>query len=549
MSNALKYLFYFLGIQIAAFVPALLISILLGKEYSQMLIPAVGVADILTIVYVFRNTDAKVKLGFLKESPWRIILLAVLADFLFIIPGYSIVSGFGCPDYVDLDTGSLLGIIVVGIIVPIAEEVFFRGAIQNALIQWDRIKSRPYMAILVSALLFSLGHLNPAQIPSTLVFGLIMGWLAYRTGSLVPGIAVHIFHNSLASILDMVDSNTPDAFDEIVDSPIFWSVDVAVFTILWAICLLVLIRVVNSQYPSTALAGAQDRRAGKWLIFVTGIIVGCSVIAGFVSSDRITYYDFQEGRAKIEKNGKIGYINAKGKSEMMSACDTVPEISNIKAGLVAQHGYDRILAFEGGLWGASKDKKFGYINSDGEEVIPFEYDSVYGFHDGLAEVEIFGKYGYIDTTGRVVIPVEYESLGLFSEGLAAARSNGKYGFIDKSGNELIPFKYDSCGKFSGGLAPVGLGENMGFINTSGIVTIPLTYDEAGAFNDGLALVAKDGKYGFVRSDGTVAVPLIYDHAWDFHEGIARVRRHRKGFYIDKEGSVILKMKRPEWSDD
>ena len=55
--------------------------------------------------------------------------------------------------------------------------------------------------IAVSAALFSLIHMNPAQMPHAFIIGLLLGWMFYRTGSIVPAVAFHWTNNTIAYIL------------------------------------------------------------------------------------------------------------------------------------------------------------------------------------------------------------------------------------------------------------------------------------------------------------------------------------------------------------
>jgi membrane protease YdiL (CAAX protease family) len=70
-----------------------------------------------------------------------------------------------------------------------AEELAFRGALQGAL---EKIAG-PRGAILVSAVLFGLIHLQPAgyRVPFAILLGLALGALRRRTGSVVPGMIAH----------------------------------------------------------------------------------------------------------------------------------------------------------------------------------------------------------------------------------------------------------------------------------------------------------------------------------------------------------------------
>ena len=54
------------------------------------------------------------------------------------------------------------------------------------------------MAIVLSALVFALAHGTYTQFLGTTVFGIICGWLYWRTKSLLPGVLIHITNNSTA---------------------------------------------------------------------------------------------------------------------------------------------------------------------------------------------------------------------------------------------------------------------------------------------------------------------------------------------------------------
>jgi hypothetical protein len=49
-----------------------------------------------------------------------------------------------------------------------------------------------------------------------------------------------------------------------------------------------------------------------------------------------------------------------------------------------------------GLISFQKEEKYGFIDKNEKEIIPFMYDSVEEFSDGLAKVKLNGKSGYIN---------------------------------------------------------------------------------------------------------------------------------------------------------
>jgi membrane protease YdiL (CAAX protease family) len=79
---------------------------------------------------------------------------------------------------------------------PLIEELFFRGLLLRSL----RRSFGPAVAIVGSAVVFGLAHFELLQLPALIVFGLVLGVLAERTGRLGPGIVAHAAFNAATVI-------------------------------------------------------------------------------------------------------------------------------------------------------------------------------------------------------------------------------------------------------------------------------------------------------------------------------------------------------------
>jgi membrane protease YdiL (CAAX protease family) len=79
----------------------------------------------------------------------------------------------------------------VAIVGPAIEEIFFRGFTYKALRARFGIK----WALLGSALIFALLHMNLVAFLPILFLGLVLAYLYEKTGSLVPSMTVHMVHN------------------------------------------------------------------------------------------------------------------------------------------------------------------------------------------------------------------------------------------------------------------------------------------------------------------------------------------------------------------
>lgn len=97
-----------------------------------------------------------------------------------------------------------------------------------------------------------------------------------------------------------------------------------------------------------------------------------------------------------------------------------------------------------------------------------KYDYAGPFCNGLSKVKLAKKWGYIDTTGNVVVPLKYNEVESFSEGIARVRLGQKWGLIDASGRELIKPTFDAILEFVNGKAKVLLNGQEYFMNKEGI---------------------------------------------------------------------------------
>ncbi len=199
--------------------------------------------------------------------------------------------------------------------------------------------------------------------------------------------------------------------------------------------------------------------------------------------------------------------------------------------------------------------KFGFVDKEGNDIIPCRYDDVDRFLNGLAKVRIgdknSGKWGLIDKSGKEVVPCKYDYVSINSNGLAVVRigdkDSGKWGVMDKTGKEVVPCKYDWVADFHEGLALVRVGykktRKYGYIDRLGKEVIPCTYKHACSFSEGMAEVTINGKKGFIDKVGNIIVPCKYDWATDFREGRAMVgidldwQEYRYGF-VDKAGEEV-----------
>lgn len=92
-------------------------------------------------------------------------------------------------------SGSLFGVIVVMAIIPaICEELLFRGFLLSGL----RQKLSTPVTLVVVGLIFGLFHMHIEQIPVHSLLGALLAYICIRSGSILPGILVHLANNAIS---------------------------------------------------------------------------------------------------------------------------------------------------------------------------------------------------------------------------------------------------------------------------------------------------------------------------------------------------------------
>ncbi len=163
-------------------------------------------SSVITLIIFLKTKWTPLTRGYLLSKPWGTLLWVALFSLGTIIPLSFLYEQLGIE--MDENTQQIItsmmkepwGYVAVGILAPLAEEVVFRGAILRTLLG-IMSKKNHWVAIMISAAIFGVVHANLAQFINALLMGLILGWMYYRTGSLVPGILLHWVNNTMAYVL------------------------------------------------------------------------------------------------------------------------------------------------------------------------------------------------------------------------------------------------------------------------------------------------------------------------------------------------------------
>lgn len=320
------------------------------------------------------------------------------------------------------------------------------------------------------------------------------------------------------------------------------------------------------------------------------------VIIPIIYSDMYNL-EWSEGCHVVHLNGLQGIINTSGKIIIpikytkvtpmkyghILALDTHSNVLLIsKAGVVKNTPYidfheiySEFGGFIDGLAGVkNKLGLWGYINTDGKEIVKCQFNTITDFSNGIARVgkQIkVGNYnqnwGCVNTKGKLITPIKYQQIDAFENGVAQVRmvdpneNSLYYNFINTDGKEINDQKYRNTYGMKYGVARVQ--NNSWFIDykqnkkpkpdfctlagrevilkkTGEEIDIDKDYCIRGLwFSDGLMTISdRNSKIGFIDTTGNVIVPCLYKYAYEFNNNYAWVEKYNDtNWYILKKRKI------------
>ncbi len=187
-------------------------------------------------------------------------------------------------------------------------------------------------------------------------------------------------------------------------------------------------------------------RSFKYSIYSTFDVMGNMsadglIVAQAAGANLLGFYD-AKGNVKISPL----YKSASGFLDGHAAVTTDGERWGIidKSGkFTVQPTYDHIYALGAGRWSAYSSKSNGYTLIDAKGTTKGFFKGLYGSYDNEPIFTVRndqGKYGVIDGNGKQLIPYQYDGIDDFCEGVCAAYNEGNDSetmfLIDKKGNVL-----------------------------------------------------------------------------------------------------------------
>lgn len=195
-----------------------------GGAAIAPLIARLPVRRTLGLVPAHPATFLAAPVGMLALGPTSDLLVRLAKDFL---PGFTL----GSLEMLEAVTRAHPFLVLfpfIAIMPGVGEEIFFRGLVQRSF-------ARPWIAIAVSAITFSLIHMDPHHVVGVLPLGFYLAWVAQRTGSTWVTILAHVANNGAALAASQLLENGDEGSlqETLVLMPIGWVVAAGAAYVIW----------------------------------------------------------------------------------------------------------------------------------------------------------------------------------------------------------------------------------------------------------------------------------------------------------------------------
>lgn len=189
-----------------------------------------------------------------------------------------------------------------------------------------------------------------------------------------------------------------------------------------------------------------------------------------------------------------------------------------------------------------KDDKRGYLNAyTGKIAIPAQFERAWVFSEGMGAVVKDGRLGFIDRNGNTVIPCMFMYINGYKSAKDFVFKGGyctvfgedkKQGIIDMGGNWVVEPLYDKINYPSKGYRLVKSGAKYGLFDSDLNLVLPIEYDDILVTDNGILVMHNGVRQMLAHDCKTVIDPLVIDYI------------ETDNYYIVKDVETGQKTKKP-----
>jgi hypothetical protein len=168
-------------------------------------------------------------------------------------------------------------------------------------------------------------------------------------------------------------------------------------------------------------------------------------------------FEFTNGRAKILKEGRYGFIDRIGNVHISPQYPDAHNFSEnavavVIAGkwgfldkdenIIVQPFYQEVREFMYGTARVKEKNKWFFVNKEGKKITTSPYDEILPSGHKRWLLVTKGKFGLADTLGKEMLAPKYENLVDLNNGYVIVKKLNKWGVVDYKQNFLLSFEFD-----------------------------------------------------------------------------------------------------------
>lgn len=206
---------------------------------------------------------------------------------------------------------------------------------------------------------------------------------------------------------------------------------------------------------------------------------------------------YEENVLKVQKDGKFGLINFKGKEILPTQYNEITTIKGIENSIIIK-----------------KDNELGLCNKEGKIIIEPKYNEIKALSEdyklGYIVTNKDQKQGIISIDKKQILEEKYEEIKpVTGNSMYTVKENGILKLIDETGIALIENKFDDIIQINTNQIVYKKNNQMGVMNLEGTELIPPQYQEIKYATGQYYIAKKDNKYGIIKENNEIVKPFEY----------------------------------------
>lgn len=162
-----------------------------------------------------------------------------------------------------------------------------------------------------------------------------------------------------------------------------------------------------------------------------------------------------------------------------------------------------------GLFPAKANGAVGFVNQNGNWIIPAQFSEASVFEENLASFRNTLNWGLINSSGNIIAAPQWEQIKPFVKGISISMNSGEFFLVNASGSTLNSEGFSNILRTSDGYFLVERAGKTGLLDPNGNELLPTEFDNIRREKKDFLVVSKEGLTGVINEAGEVLLPLAY----------------------------------------